>query len=100
MALNALKRGYTCQNAAFSALPSGRNQTQLLENAGTYLAYFRKRAGDKWARTQWGPIEIQKDSADKVHLAVRVNRFDADDGFIADFETLFFITLKNNKWAA
>jgi hypothetical protein len=70
------------------------------ETPDTYLVDFLKRAGDKWARTQWASIDIQKDSADKVHLAVRINRFDADDGLIADFESLWVITLINNKWAA
>ena len=51
-------------------------------------------------RTQWASIDIQKDSADKVHLAVRINRFDADDELIADFESLWVITLKDKKWAA
>lgn len=65
-----------------------------------YFADFRKRAGDKWARTAWQSIDIQHESADKVHLAVRINRFDIHDRLIADFDSLWVITFKNGKWAA
>ena len=70
------------------------------ETPDIYLADFRKIAGDRWARTQWASIDMQKDSADKVHLAVRINPFDADDELIADFESLWVITLKDKKLAA
>jgi hypothetical protein len=64
----------------------------------TLLIFAKEPATNRCA--QWASIDIQKDSADKVHLAVRINRFDVDDGLIADFESLWVITLKNNKWAA
>ena len=65
-----------------------------------YLADFRVRAGGNWARTAWHSITVQRASDDKVHLAVRINRFDADDRLIADFDSLWVITHKNGKWAA
>ena len=68
-------------------------------SAETYLSDFRARAGDVWAKTAWQAIDVQRESADKVHLAVRINRFDTNDQLIADFDSVWVITLKNGKWA-
>ena len=99
-ALNALNADALVKTLHFPHYRLVGPKLDCWETPDSYLADFRKRAGDKWARTQWASIDMQKDSADKVHLAVRINRFDADDGLIADFESLWVITLKNNKWAA
>ena len=69
-------------------------------SAETYLSDFRARAGGHWARTAWQTIDVQRKSADKVHLDVRINRFDINDQLIADFDSLWVITFKNGKWAA
>ncbi len=100
VALNALNAHALVKTLHFPHYRLVGPKLDCWETQDTYLADFRERAGDKWARTQWASIDIQKDSADKVHLAVRINRFDVDDGLIADFESLWVITLKNNKWAA
>jgi len=100
VALNALNAHALVKTLHFPHYRLVGPKLDCWETQDTYLADFRERAGDKWARTQWASIGIQKDSADKVHLAVRINRFDVDDGLIADFESLWVITLKNNKWAA
>ncbi|MBL6774616.1 MAG: hypothetical protein ISQ26_04310 [Candidatus Puniceispirillum sp.] len=65
-----------------------------------YLGDFRVRAGGNWARTAWHSITVQRASNNKVHLAVRINRFDAADNLIADFDSLWVITHKHGKWAA
>ena len=100
VALNALNAHALVKTLHFPHYRLVGPKLDCWETQDTYLADFRERAGDEWARTQWASIDIQKDSADKVHLAVRINRFDVDDGLIADFESLWVITLKNNKWAA
>jgi len=100
VALNALNAHALVKTLHFPHYRLVGPKLDCWETQDTYLADFRERAGDKWACTQWASIDIQKDSADKVHLAVRINRFDVDDGLIADFESLWVITLKNNKWAA
>ena len=69
-------------------------------SAETYLSDFRARAGADWARTAWQAIDVQSESADKVHLAVRINRFDTNDQLTADFDSLWIITFKDCKWAA
>ena len=51
-------------------------------------------------RPAWQAIDVQRESVDKVHLAVRINRFNINDQLIADFDSLWVITLKNCKWAA
>ena len=100
VALNALNADALVKTLHFPHYRLVGSKLRCWETPDTYLADFCKRAGDKWARTQWASIDIQKDSADKVHLAVRINRFDADDGLIADFDSLWVITLKDKKWAA
>ena len=69
-------------------------------SAETYLSDFRARAGDHWARTAWQTIDVQRESADKVHLVVQINRFDINDQLIANFDSLWVITFKDGKWAA
>ena len=66
----------------------------------TYLTDFRKRAGENWAQSKWNSIEIQQSSSDKVHLSVQVVRFDDKNKIIAKFNSLWVITLKEQKWAA
>ena len=68
--------------------------------AETYLSDFRARSGDHWARTAWQKIDVQRESANKVHLVVQINRFDINDQLIANFDSLWVITFKNGKWAA
>ena len=99
-ALNALNPGALVKTLHFPHYRLVGTKLDCWETPDTYLSDFRKRAGDKWARTKWASIDIQKDSADKVHLFVQVNRFDAGDRLITDFESLWVITLKDKKWAA
>jgi hypothetical protein len=66
-------------------------------SAETYLSDFRARAGDHWARTAWQTFDVQRKSAGKVHLVVQINRFDINGQLIADFDSLWVITLKNDK---
>ena len=61
------------------------------------MSDFRARAGNHWARTAWQTIDVQRKSADKVHLVVQINRFDINGQLIADFDSLWIITLKNGK---
>ena len=58
-------------------------------SAETYLSDFRARAGDQWARTAWQTIDVQRKSADKVHLVAQINRFDINGQLIADFDSLW-----------
>ena len=99
-ALNALNAAALVKTLHFPHFRLVGTKLDFWETPDTYLSDFRERAGDNWARTEWALIDIQKDSADKVHLAVRGNRFGAGDELIADFESLWVITLKDKKWAA
>jgi hypothetical protein len=100
VALNALNAHALVKTLHFPHYRLVGPKLDCWETQDTYLADFRERAGNKWARTQWASIDIQKGSADKIHLSVQVNRFDAGDRLIADFESLRVITLKGKKWAA
>ena len=58
---------------------------------------LKARPRDHWARTAWQTIDVQRESAGKVHLMVQINRFDINDQLIADFDSLWVITLQNCK---
>ena len=99
-ALNALNKTDLADTLHFPHYRLVGNKLDCWLSQDEYLSDFRNRAGKKWARTAWKSIIVQNESPDKVHLAVHVNRFDRDDILIADFESLWVITLKNGKWAA
>jgi hypothetical protein len=64
-----------------------------------YLDDFHARAGANWSHTIWHTLKVEKSSHDKVHMLVRVNRFDHNDHLIADFDSLWVITDHAGKWA-
>lgn len=99
-ALNALNEIDLAETLHFPHYRLVGNKLDCWLSQDQYLSDFRNRAGANWARTAWKSITIQKESTDKVHLAVRVNRFDKDDILIADFDSLWVITFKKGKWAA
>jgi hypothetical protein len=99
-ALNGLRENDLADTLHFPHFRLVGTKLDCWPSAETYLSDFRARAGDNWARTAWQEIDIQRESADKVHLAVRINRFDINDQLIADFDSLWVITFKNGKWAA
>ena len=57
-----------------------------------YLDDFHARAGASWSHTMWHTLKVEKSSHNKVHMLVRVNRFDHNDHVIADFDSLWVIT--------
>ena len=96
-ALNGLRENDLADTLHFPHFRLAGTTLDCWPSAETYLSDFRARAGDDWARTAWQAIDVQRESADKVHLAVRTNRFDINDQLIADFDTVWAITLKNGK---
>ena len=64
-----------------------------------YFTDFRERAGKSWERTEWGSIEVMRASCNKVHLKVQVNRFDNNSVLLADFDSLWIVTKKDDMWA-
>ena len=58
-----------------------------------YLDDFQERAGASWSYTKWQSLKVEKSSHDKVHVSVRVSRFDHQDHVIAEFDSLWVITL-------
>jgi hypothetical protein len=61
------------------------------------LSDLKARPRDHWARTAWQTIDVQRKSADKVHLVVQMNRFDINGQLIAGFDSLWVVTVKNGK---
>ena len=68
--------------------------------ADDYFADFKRRAGGDWHHTRWGHMEAVQSSAEKVHLDVRVDRYDAEDRLIVSFRSLWVIALIDDRWGA
>ena len=73
---------------------------RIWDNPASYLRDFRKRAGDDWGYSAWGPIEVIAASPDKVHLAVVVDRFRPDGTLLTRFHSMWAIAKIGDVWAA
>ena len=73
---------------------------KVWETADRYFDDFTARAGENWAYTKLASITIISANANKVHLDVQINRFNAQDQLIADFRSIWVITEIGGVWAA
>ena len=101
--LSALNEQNTLELAATMHFPHFRlvgTSLKVWETADLYFDDFRARAGESWAYTKLASITPISATANKVHLDIRVNRFDTRDQLIADFKSIWVITKINRVWAA
>ena len=101
--LLALNEQNTLELAATMHFPHFRlvgTSLKVWETADLYFDDFRARAGESWAYTKLASITPISATANKVHLDIRVNRFDTRDQLIADFKSIWVITKINRVWGA
>ena len=101
--LSALNEQNTLELAATMHFPHFRlvgTRLKVWETADLYFDDFRARAGESWAYTKLASITPISATANKVHLDIRVNRFDTRDQLIADFKSIWVITKINRVWGA
>ena len=101
--LSALNEQNTLELAATMHFPHFRlvgTSLKVWEIADLYFDDFRARAGESWAYTKLASITPISATANKVHLDIRVNRFDTRDQLLADFKSIWVITKINRVWAA
>ena len=101
--LLALNEQNTLELAATMHFPHFRlvgTRLKVWETADLYFDDFRARAGESWAYTKLASITPISATANKVHLDIRVNRFDTRDQLIADFKSIWVITKINRVWGA
>ena len=101
--LSALNEQNTLELAATMHFPYFRlvgTSLKVWETADLYFDDFRARAGESWAYTKLASITPISATANKIHLDIRVNRFDTRDQLIADFKSIWVITKINRAWAA
>ena len=101
--LSALNEQNTLELAATMHFPHFRlvgTSLKVWETADLYFDDFRARAGESWAYTKLTSITPISATAKKVHVDIRVNRFDTRDQLIADFKSIWVITKINRVWAA
>ena len=79
-------------------LVEGRLKTW--ETPDDYFTDFMRRAGEDWHHTRWGELDVLQSSENKVHLNVRVDRYNSDDELIVSFQSLWVIARLNGRWAA
>ena len=101
--LSALNEQNTSELAAtmhFPHFPLVGSSLKVWKTADRYFHDFRVRAGDSWAHTKLASVTPISAAANKVHLDIRVNRFDTRDQLIVDFTSIWVITKINRVWAA
>ena len=101
--ISALNERNTLKLSATLHLPHFRlvgASLKVWETADRYFDDFTARAGENWAYTKLASITIISASANKVHLDVQINRFNAQDQLIADFRSIWVITKIGGVWAA
>jgi len=60
------------------------------------FARFAERFG--WDHSGWDRRTVVQANADKVHVMVIFSRYDADDGRIAQFDSLYIVTRVDGRW--
>ena len=70
------------------------------ETAENYFEDFLNRAGSGWKRSAFEDINVVDASANKVHLDVKVCRYDASETEITSFRSLWVIVEIDGVWAA
>ena len=70
------------------------------ERPDDYFEDFKRRAGQDWHHTLWGELDVLQCSNDKVHLNVRVDRYDAGNQLIVSFHSLWVIACIDGRWGA
>jgi hypothetical protein len=73
---------------------------QIWETPATYLADFRRRAGEGWARSEWDFKRPIAAGPDKVHFDVQFTRFRTDGAAMASFRSLWVVAYLGGRWAA
>lgn len=99
-ALNARDEAALADTLHFPHYRLSGGRLKTWETPDDYFGDFRRRAGKNWGYTQWGERTLLQEGADKVHLAVRVDRFRADGSLLTSFPSLWVIANVNGKWAA
>lgn len=51
-----------------------------------------------WRYSTWDDMAVVQSSPDKVHIRVRFSRFDAGDGLIASYDSLYVIEHVEGRW--
>jgi len=51
-----------------------------------------------WARSTWDDLQVIQASPDKVHIAVKFTRYDADDKVISAYDSLYVVERVEGRW--
>ncbi len=57
---------------------------------------FAERFG--WHHSAWVSRVVVQSGPDKVHVAVRVARYREDGSVLAEFDSLYIVTLRDGRW--
>ena len=60
------------------------------------FARFAERFG--WDHSEWDSRTVVQATTDKVHVTVIFSRYNADDGLIAQFDSLYIVTRVDGLW--
>lgn len=99
-ALNARDPQAIAETLHFPHYRLSGQRVKVWETPERYLEDFHRRAGANWGYTEWGRLEPLQVSEDKVHLDVRVDRFDTEGKPLVSFPSLWVVTRIDGVWAA
>jgi hypothetical protein len=55
-------------------------------------------SGTGWARSSWDDLKVVQASPDKVHIAVKFTRYNAEDQVISAFDSLYVVERVDGRW--
>jgi hypothetical protein len=100
VALNAGDAAALADTLHFPHYRLAGGRMQVWEHPETYLADFRRRAGDGWARSAWDFRRPIAAGPDKVHFDVQFTRYRADGTALGSFRSLWVVARLGGRWAA
>ncbi len=99
-ALNARDAEAIAKTLHFPHFRLAGERVKIWETSESYLKDFHTRAGSDWGHTEWGHLKPLQSDANKVHLDVRVDRFDKSGNPLVSFTSLWVVQCIDGVWAA
>lgn len=97
-ALNAVNKDALIATLIFPHYRFTGTSVKIWETPETYLKNFHARAGDRWARSNWGETILLNSDERSAHLHLKVERYDADGSLICAFWSVWCVVATDQGW--
>lgn len=89
----ALDKVFHNPNVHFSS-----SRMRILDTVDMEMDYFKSARQAGWHHSEWERRDILHAGPDKVHVAGRFKRFQADGNLISTHDVLMIVTCEAGKW--